>query len=97
MEGADNHGAGEQGTEWDSIYIRAIDHDSTWVLHTKDNRDNGNEDDKWTWRIDLWLPRGGGGSGVDWELGVNRCTLLPLECISNRSCCVALGTMSSHL
>ena len=24
-----------------------------------------------------------GGSGVDWELGVNGCKLLPLECISN--------------
>ncbi len=26
---------------------------------------------------------GGGGSGMDWELGVNRCKLLPLEWISN--------------
>ena len=26
---------------------------------------------------------GGRGSGVDWELGVNRCRLLPLEWISN--------------
>ena len=25
----------------------------------------------------------GEGSGKDWELGVNRCTLLPLEWISN--------------
>ena len=25
----------------------------------------------------------GGGHGVDWELGVNRCRLLPLEWISN--------------
>ena len=25
----------------------------------------------------------GGGSGIDWELGVNRCRLLPLGCISN--------------
>ena len=23
------------------------------------------------------------GSGMDWEFGVNRCKLLPLECISN--------------
>ena len=27
--------------------------------------------------------RRGRGSGVDWELGVNGCKLLPLECISN--------------
>ena len=26
---------------------------------------------------------GGGGSGIDWEFGVNRCKLLPLEWISN--------------
>ena len=26
---------------------------------------------------------GAGGSGMDWELGVNRCGLLPLEWISN--------------
>ena len=26
---------------------------------------------------------GGGGSGMDWELGVSRCRLLPLEWISN--------------
>ena len=27
--------------------------------------------------------KGGGGSGMDWESGVNRCKLLPLEWISN--------------
>ena len=37
MEGADNQGAGDQGREWDRICIRDIDHDSTRVLHTKDN------------------------------------------------------------
>ena len=26
---------------------------------------------------------GGGGSGIDWEIGVNRCKLLPLEWVSN--------------
>ena len=34
-----------------------------------------------TWRTDLSLPRG--GSGMDWESGVNRCKLLPLEWTSN--------------
>ena len=28
---------------------------------------------------------GQGGSGMDWEFGVNRCKLLPLEWISNES------------
>ena len=33
---------------------------------------------------DLWMPKGKGKRGrVDWELGVNRCKLLPLEWISN--------------
>ena len=41
--------------------------------------------------------RGRGGSGMDWEFGVNRCKLLALEWISSEICCVALGTMSSHL
>ena len=26
-------------------------------------------------RIDLWLPRGGGGSGMDWEHGVKMHTI----------------------
>ena len=29
------------------------------------------------------LPRWRGGSGMDWEFGVNRCKLFPLECIRN--------------
>ena len=32
---------------------------------------------------DLWLPSGGGGSGMLWEFRANRCKLLHLECISN--------------
>ena len=36
-----------------------------------------------TWRTDLWLPRWGGGSGMDWEFGVSRCKLLHLEWIGN--------------
>ena len=36
----------------------------------------------WTWRIDLLLG-GGGGSGMDWELGVSGCKLLLLEWINN--------------
>ena len=31
------------------------------------------------------------------ELGVNRYKLLPLNGLAMRSCCVALGTISSHL
>ena len=32
---------------------------------------------------DLWLPSGkGGGGGMDWELGISRCRLLPVERIN---------------
>jgi len=48
-------------------------------------------------RTDLWLPRGGGGSDMDWEFGVNRYELLPLEKISNEIRCIALGTISSYV
>ena len=42
----------------------------------------------------LGVARGeGGGSGMNGELGVNRCRLLPLELIGNE----ILGTMSGNL
>jgi len=37
------------------------------------------------WRIDLWLPRGRGGSGKDWELRVKGCKLLLSEWINNEN------------
>ena len=37
----------------------------------------------WTWGTESGCHRGGGGSGMDWEFGVNRCKLLPLQWISN--------------
>ena len=37
----------------------------------------------WTWEDRLVVANGWGGSGVDWELEVNVCKLLPLEWISN--------------
>ena len=49
-----------------------------------------------TWRIDLWLPRGR-GRRREWEIGVNKCRLLPLEWISNEILLCGTGTISSHL
>ena len=46
----------------------------------------------WTWRIDLWFP--GGGSGTDWELGVNRHKLLFLKQISNE---ILLGSTENYV
>ena len=34
-------------------------------------------------RTPLWLPRGWGGSGMDWEFVISRCRLFHLEWISN--------------
>ena len=46
----------------------------------------------------LMVAKGEGeGNGMNWESGVNRCRLLPLEGLAVRFCCVALGTTSSHL
>ena len=39
----------------------------------------------------------GGGSGMDWELGVNRSDYCLWNGLSMRSFCVALGTMYGHL
>ena len=34
-------------------------------------------------RLAVAKGRGGGGSGMDWEFGVHRCRLLPLEWVGN--------------
>ena len=39
----------------------------------------------------------GGGSGTDWESGVNKCKLLLLEWISNEILLFSIWTISSHL
>ena len=36
----------------------------------------------------------GGGSGMDWEFGVNRCKLLPLDWISNE---ILLGSTGNYV
>ena len=40
---------------------------------------------------------GWGGSGMDWESGVNRCKLLPLERISNEILLFSAGAIFGHL
>ena len=57
---------------YDITYIWSLIYGTNEPFHRKENR---------TQRTDLWLPRGKGGSGMDWEFGVNRCKLLPLEWI----------------
>ena len=44
-------------------------------FHRKENHGHGEQT--------CGCQEGGEGSRMDWEFGVNRCRLLPLECISN--------------
>ena len=37
----------------------------------------------WTWRIDLWLPRGSKGR-IDWEFGISRCKLSYIDWVNNK-------------
>ena len=56
------------------------------------------ETNSWTWKTDCGRQEGGEGSRMDWEFGVNRCKLLPLEwkkkkkerkkCIRGAPCCM---------
>ena len=92
MEGADNQSTGEQGREWDRICIRAIDHDSTWVLHSKDNPET------------MAMKKTSGpvvakGEGVGWigSFGLVDGKYCLQNGLAMRSCCVALGITSSHL
>ena len=50
-----------------------------------------------TWRIDLWLPREGEGVGWIGSLGLIDADYCLWNGLAMRFCCVALGTMSSHL
>ena len=42
------------------------------------------ETDSQTQGTDLWLPRGGGEGGKDWEFGINRGKLLYIGWINNK-------------
>ena len=50
-----------------------------------------------TWKTDLQLPGGGGGSGMDWEFGVSRHKLLHLEWKGKEVLLHSTGTISIHL
>ena len=55
------------------------------------------EIDSHIWRTDLCLSRRWGGSGLDWESGVNRCKLFYLDWISNGIMLYSPGTVSNLL
>ena len=64
----------ERQTSYDITYMWNLKYDTNELIYET-------ETDSQTQRTDLWLPRGwgGGGEGMDWELGVSRCKLLYRE------------------
>ena len=65
----------EKQIPYDITYIRNLIYGTNEPFHRKENHGLGEQT--------CGCQGGGGGSGVYWELGVNRCKLLPLERISN--------------
>ena len=51
----------------------------------------------WTWRTDLSLPGGGGGSEMDCEFGLVDAYYYILSGHTMRSCSIAQGSISNHL
>ena len=74
---------------YDITYVWNLIYGTNEPFHIKENHGHGEQT--------CGGQEGGGGSGMNWEVAVNRCKLLPLEWISNRSCSRALGTIYSHL
>ena len=52
------------------------------------------KDIPWTWRTDLWLPRGRGGSGMDRSWGLVEANYSMWSGLAMRSCCIAQGNVS---
>ena len=57
----------------DITYIWNLIYGTNELFHRKENHGHGEQT----------CGCQGGGSGMDWKFGVNRCKLLPLKCISN--------------
>ena len=64
----------EKQIPYDNIYMQTLKYGTDKPIYRK-------EKNSWTWRTDLWLPRG--WEWMDCEFGVSRCKLLHLVCISN--------------
>ena len=65
----------EKQTPYDITYIWNLIFDTNEPFHRKENHGHGVQTHD--------CQRGGGENGMDWEFGVNRCQVLPLEWISN--------------
>ena len=65
----------ERQVPYDITYIQNLIYDTNKQFHRKENHGHGEQ----TCGSQGW----GGGSGMDWEFGVNRCKLLHSEWVSN--------------
>ena len=65
----------ERQTPYDITYNWNLIHSTNEPFHREENHGLAEQT--------CGCQEGGGGCGVDWELGVNGCKLLPLEWISN--------------
>ena len=64
----------ERQTPYDIAFSWNLTYGAHEPFHRKETRGHGEQT--------CGGQEGGGGSGMDWEFGVNGCTLLPLEWIS---------------
>ena len=55
------------------------------------------EIDSQTWRANLWLPKGIRAGGIDWEFGIDMCTLLYIKQISVRNLLCSAGNCIWYL
>ena len=60
---------------YDIIYTWNLKYDTNEPIYKADAQ---------TERTDMWLPRGRGWGGMDWEFGISRCKLLYTGWINNK-------------
>ena len=54
------------------------------------------EVDSQTQKTDLWLPKGKGWEGINWEFGINRYTPLYIKYINNKDLLYSTGNSAQY-
>ena len=86
-------------TKWNkSERERQIPYDSTYMWNLKyDTNEPIYKTKPDSQRSDLWLPRGRGEGGMDWEFRISRCKQLYIGWINNKVLRIVQGTISNIL
>ena len=72
-------------------------YDITYMWNLKyDTSQTIQEAETETQKTDLWLPRGRGGGGMDWEFGRSRCKLLSVGWMINKVPLYSTGNSIQH-